>query len=92
MSVLERLAELTRSLITTDTQLRQLKEEHQKIEREVSQLGLDVRDLRERVVRLETSREADRAQAAAEIARFKAEVERAELRLTRMLPPESEPK
>ncbi len=45
-----------------------------------------VSDLRERVVRLETARESDRTQAAAELARFMAEVDRAETRLARMLP------
>ncbi len=43
-------------------------------------------DVRERLARLEAAREADRAQMQAELARFKAEVERAELRLSRMLP------
>jgi hypothetical protein len=43
-------------------------------------------DLRERVARLETSRQADSAQIQADIARFKAEIERAELRLSRQLP------
>jgi len=43
-------------------------------------------DMRERLARLEASRDADRAQMQAELARFKIEVERAELRLTRLLP------
>lgn len=42
-------------------------------------------DIRERLARLEASREADRAQAQADLARFMAEVERAETRLSRML-------
>jgi len=45
-----------------------------------------VADLRERLARLEASREADRAQIQADLARFSADVERAELRLTRLLP------
>ncbi len=48
-------------------------------------------DIRERLTRLEASREADRSQMGAEVARFKAEVERAELKLTRLLAPQSEP-
>ena len=46
-----------------------------------------IADLRERLARLEATREADRMQAQAELARFKAEVERAEMRLNRVLPP-----
>jgi uncharacterized protein involved in exopolysaccharide biosynthesis len=42
-------------------------------------------DVRERLARLEASRDADRAQMQADLARFKTEVERAELRLTRLL-------
>ena len=43
-------------------------------------------DLRERVARLEASRDADRAQLQAELARFRTEVERAELLLTKRSP------
>ena len=46
--------------------------------------------MRERLARLEASRDADRAQMQAELARFKIEVERAELRLTRILPARGE--
>ena len=46
---------------------------------------------RERLTRLEVSRDADRAQMQANLARFQAEVERAELRLTRLLPTQGEP-
>ena len=44
-------------------------------------------DMRERLARLEAARDADRAQMQAELSRFKAEVERAELKLARLLPP-----
>jgi hypothetical protein len=50
-----------------------------------------VAELRERFARLETSREADRAQMQADLARFMAEVERAELRLSRLQPPAQPP-
>lgn len=40
--------------------------------------------MRERLARLEASREADRSQMQADLALFKAEVERAELRLSRL--------
>jgi hypothetical protein len=45
--------------------------------------------LRERVTRLEALRDADRAEMRADLATFKIEVERAELRLRRTLPPSS---
>ncbi|MDW8365767.1 MAG: hypothetical protein RMK49_08000 [Abditibacteriales bacterium] len=48
-------------------------------------------DIRERLARLEAARDFDRAQMAADLARFKAEVERAELKLSRMLSAPSEP-
>jgi protein subunit release factor A len=47
-------------------------------------------DIRERLARLEASRSADRAEMQADIARFKAEVERAEFQLTRLLSPPDE--
>jgi predicted nuclease with TOPRIM domain len=48
-------------------------------------------DLPKRVARLEASRAADRAQMQADLARFKAEVERAEFRIARLLPAQAEP-
>ena len=49
-----------------------------------------IMDLRERVTRLEATRDADRAQSQADLARFMAEVERAEMRLMRLLPKKEE--
>lgn len=42
-------------------------------------------DMRERLARLEASRDADRTQIQAEISRFQSDVERAEFRLRRFL-------
>lgn len=53
-------------------------------------LASHVAEFRERVARLETAREADRAQMQADLARFKAEVERAEYRISRLLPGQPE--
>lgn len=89
MSLLDRLGEIAKSAATTDLQLKQLHEELDTMSRKVDILGNDLYDLRERVTRLEAQREADRAQMATEIERFKLEVERAELRLTRQLPPQT---
>ena len=58
-----------------------------RVEKLESQTG----DLRERVARLEASREADQAQMRAELARFKTEVERAELRWAMQLPSSTKP-
>src|SRR5436309_2958986 len=49
-----------------------------------------VTDLRERLARLEASRDADHSRMQADLARFKLEVERAEFRLSRRAP-QSEP-
>jgi hypothetical protein len=48
-------------------------------------------DLPKRVAQLEAYREADRAQMQADLARFKADVERAEFRIARLLPAPAEP-
>jgi len=58
----------------------------------LERLESHVADVRERLARLEASREADRAQMQADLARFKAEVEQAELHLTKLLPKTAEPK
>lgn len=57
------------------------------INQQVQSLSDSLHDLDKRVTRLEAQRDADRAQMATEIERFKIEVERAELRLQRQLPP-----
>jgi predicted nucleic acid-binding Zn-ribbon protein len=91
VGLLERLAELGRLLLTTETELRHLREVVGEIRQDLRQVTGDVQDLRERIIRLEASRAADRDQMEAAIARFKAEVERAELRLSRLAPPPDEP-
>jgi hypothetical protein len=91
VNLLERLGELAKALFTTETQLRHLQDEQTKLREEVKQLAADHKDLWQRVIRLETLRDADRAQMAAELSRFKIELERAELRLTRMLPKGTDP-
>jgi hypothetical protein len=69
---LDRLTEDLRELRTTVTA---------RLERLEGQLA----DVCERLARLEASRDADRAQMQADLARFGAEIERAELRLARLL-------
>jgi uncharacterized protein involved in exopolysaccharide biosynthesis len=91
VGLLERLAEIGKLLLTTETQISHLSETLGDLRQEVRQLAADVKDVRERLVKLETAREADRAQLRAEVSRFKAEVERAELRLTSLRAPSDEP-
>lgn len=91
MNLLERLAEMTKAVLTTDAELRHQREMLSEIRQEIGKLTGGLQDLRERVTRLEASREADRAQIAAEVARFRTEVERAELRFSRLLPEHKDP-
>jgi predicted nucleic acid-binding Zn-ribbon protein len=82
VGLLERLAEIGKALFTTESELRHLRDTLADIRQEVRGLADDVQDLRERMVRLETARIADRAQLEAEVARFKAEIERIVLRVS----------
>ena len=91
VGLLERLGELGRALLTTEVELRHLRETLNEARQDVRMLTADVQEVRERLVRLETARETDLARLEAEITRFKAEVERAESRLTRLLPPSEPP-
>ena len=76
MGVFETLTDIAKTAITTDLQLKQLREELDEANAKVRRLGEDVVDLRERVVRLEAQRDADRAQLAAQIEVFKTVMER----------------
>lgn len=85
MSFLERLTELSKTLLTADAGIKHLTERLNETRLSVSRLEVSLQDIRERLTRLETMREADRAQLAAEIAKFQAEATRVELRLSRLL-------
>lgn len=52
-----------------------------------SSQAMEINDLRERMTRIEAAREADRAQFKAELSRFMSEIERAEMRLSKLPPP-----
>lgn len=85
---------MAKSIMTMDLELQHLREAVRETQQENRLLREDVRgimqglsDLSQRTVRLETQRDADRAQMEAEVARFKAEVLQAEARLSRLLPP-----
>jgi predicted nucleic acid-binding Zn-ribbon protein len=91
VSLLERIASIGKAIFTATDELSRQRALLSEIKTEVRALDDSLRDLRERVVRLEAFQDATKAELAAEVSRFKAEVERAELRATR-LGPEDEPK
>jgi hypothetical protein len=92
MNVLETLQKIAATTQRLDTALAEI--ERERVERQrlesaiisrVERLEAQFGEIRERLVRLEASREADRSQMAAELARFKTEAERAALQLTHLL-------
>lgn len=83
MGVLDRLEALARGFFTAETEIRVIREQQRQHRDEQVQLVAALQELRERVVRLETARDADRSHLETEISRFKLEVERAEVRLQR---------
>jgi uncharacterized protein involved in exopolysaccharide biosynthesis len=90
MSLMEKMTELGKSVLTSDVEFRQIRTTLAEVNQELKKVIERVNNLSERVVKLEVSREADRAEMAAELARFKIEVERAEMKLTKLLPPSSD--
>jgi uncharacterized protein involved in exopolysaccharide biosynthesis len=92
LQTLQKIATVVHRLETLTADLRELRTiVSARLERLEGQLA----DVRERLARLEASRAADLAHMQADLTRFKAEVERAELRLSRLqaTPPTlSEPK
>ena len=85
-SILQTLQKIATVVHRLDALAEDLRELRTAVSARIERLEGQVADLRERLARLEASREADRAQMQADLARFSAEVERAELRLTRLLP------
>lgn len=84
LQTLQRIATLVRRVEEIAEDQRELKATVTlRLERMDSQIG----DLRDRLTRIEATRDADKAELRAEVARFKAEVERAEARLSRLPPP-----
>jgi hypothetical protein len=75
--VLERFAGLAKAVLTISDELQRLRAGLEEVRQEARALDADMREIQLRVVRLETMREADRSQTAADVARFMAEFERA---------------
>jgi predicted nucleic acid-binding Zn-ribbon protein len=86
-NILQTLQRIATTAYRVDTLAEEVAELRKVVETGFGQLNDQMADVRERLARLEAARDADRAQIQANIAQFKAEVERAELRL-RQLPPE----
>jgi len=91
MTLYEQLSEATKSLFNIRFELSALREAHAELKRSQDELDTDLKRMgremfaiSERIARLETSRDADRAEMRAQTAQFGAEVERAALRLERI--------
>jgi uncharacterized protein involved in exopolysaccharide biosynthesis len=88
--LLETLQKIATAVHRLDALAEDVRELRTAVSTRLERLEEQLADMRERLARLEASRDADRAQMQAELARFKIEVERAELRLTRLLPARGE--
>ena len=84
--LLETLQKIATAVHRLDALAEDVRELRTAVSARLERLEEQLADMRERLARLEASRDADRAQMQAELARFKIEIERAELRLTRLLP------
>ncbi len=87
MQTLQKIATIVHRLDAVTEDVRELRKV---VDAGFEKLQRESADMRERLARLEALRDADRAQMQAELARFKAEVERAEMKLARLLPPQGE--
>jgi uncharacterized protein involved in exopolysaccharide biosynthesis len=88
--LLETLPKIATAVHRLDALAEDVRELRTTVSARLERLEEQLADMRERLARLEASRDADRAQMQAERARFKIEVERAGLRLTRILPARGE--
>jgi septal ring factor EnvC (AmiA/AmiB activator) len=87
MKILEEIGALVKAIITTRHELASQREALKKLEDQFDRIEASVNQVRERLVRLETMQDANRARIEADLARLLTEFERAETRLTRLLPP-----
>ena len=84
-SVLQTLQKIATAVPRLDQAAEDLREVRPSVAGRLERMEGQFADVRERLARLEASREADRAQMQADLARFKSEVERAEVRLSKRL-------
>lgn len=99
MNFFEKLAEATKSLLNIQLEIKQIREQMTEFKTDLraldsdqSRISNEVKTVSERVTRLETLRDADKAQTAMEITRFKLDVERLIVRAAnpQLLSPDSE--
>lgn len=83
LQTLQRSATLTHRL---DEQTEQIREFRTAATSRLERLETQLVDVRERLARLEATRNADHAQMQAELTRFQLEVERAAIHLRQLLP------
>ena len=86
LSILQKYATLVHRVDDVTSELKDLRSSSTE---QLARLEATTADIRERLARLEASRDADRSHMQADLARFKLEVERAELRLSQ--PPRNPP-
>jgi uncharacterized protein involved in exopolysaccharide biosynthesis len=89
--ILETIQKIATAIHRLDALAEDLRELRTAVGIRLDRLEGQLADVRERLARLEASRDADRAEMQADLSRFKAEMERAELRLTRLLQPRAQP-
>jgi chromosome segregation ATPase len=90
--ILATLHKVATALHRLDDLTEDVSEFRQLITARIERLDGELTDARERIARLEATREADLAKLQAEASRFMAEVERAELRIAKQLPKPSKKK
>jgi len=86
MAWIERLAEFGKVLVTINRDVTDFRETLREMRDDVKSLQLEMSSLRERLARVEAFQSATRAEIEADLSRFKSEVERAETRISRLLP------
>jgi regulator of replication initiation timing len=80
VALLDRLAEFGKTLITINQEVSDFRETLRDLRADVKVLQVDHQSLRERLAKVESFQNATHAEMAADLAKFKAEVERAEIR------------
>ena len=86
MAWIERLAEFGKVLVAINRDVTDFRETLREMRDDVKSLQLEMSSLRERLARVEAFQSATRAEIDADLSRFKSEVERAETRISRLLP------
>ena len=86
MKLFDEIRSLIKAIVVTKHELASIRESLSKLEGQFDRNETSLIDVRERVARLEALQDAIRARIEADLIRFQAEIERAEIRRTRLLP------